>query len=113
MNTGWIACDLDGTLAYYTKWEGATAIGAPIPKMVERVRKWLAQGKDVRILTARAHPDNPAAVDAIPAIKAWCIEHIGQELPITCSKDFLMVELWDDRCVQLVPNTGERVDGKD
>lgn len=26
--------------------------------------------------------------------------------------DFAMVELWDDRCVQVIPNTGKRADGK-
>ena len=28
-------------------------------------------------------------------------------------KDYGMVELWDDRAVQVKPNTGERVDGKE
>jgi hypothetical protein len=35
------------------------------------------------------------------------------KIPITCCKDRGMIELWDDRAVQVIENTGERVDGKD
>ena len=40
----------------------------------------------------------------------WCQAHLGRVLPVTCVKDFGMVELWDDRAVQVVPNDGRRVD---
>ena len=50
---GWIAVDLDGTLAEYHGWVNTFNIGAPIPVMAERVRSWIADGKDVRIFTAR------------------------------------------------------------
>jgi hypothetical protein len=40
------------------------------------------------------------------AIVAWCKEHLGVELPVTCTKDYQMVELWDDRCVQVLFNSG-------
>lgn len=53
-NKGWIGVDLDGTLAHYDGWKGPEHIGAPIPAMVERVKAWLAEGKEVRISTARA-----------------------------------------------------------
>ena len=33
----------------------------------------------------------------------------GQVLPVTNVKDLAMAELWDDRCIQVVANTGERV----
>jgi hypothetical protein len=122
---GWIGVDLDGTLAQYGGWKGANNIGAPIPAMVERVKKWLADGKTVKIFTARVWcPPEPDAwvfesngkceyLDrkneadmARDAIQAWLREHIGQELEITCVKDYGMVELWDDRAVQVVINTG-------
>ena len=112
---GWIAVDLDGTLAEYNGWRGATHIGAPIPKMVDRVKQWLAEGKDVRIFTARVYaPTGPAydpkrereAIDAGVAIAQWCIEHIGKELPVTCTKDYGMIVLYDDRCRQVEQNTG-------
>lgn len=33
---GWIAVDLDGTLAEYDGWKGSAHIGNPVPKMVEK-----------------------------------------------------------------------------
>jgi hypothetical protein len=107
---GWIAVDLDGTLAHYDGWKGAEHIGEPVPKMAERVRKWLREGKDVRIFTARcsgADRDYNVAI-----IRDWCIKHFTVDLPVTSEKDFGMVEFWDDRAVQIIPNTGERADGR-
>lgn len=103
---GWIGVDLDGTLAHYEGWKGIEHIGAPVPAMLKRVIGWLVQGQEVRIFTARA-----ATPEAIPHIKEWCKEHFGFELPITNIKDFQMIELWDDRCVQVIPNTGNPVGG--
>lgn len=115
-HTGWIGVDLDGTLAEYTTWKGSAHIGAPVPAMLARVKAWLAEGKDVRILTARA---SPGAIEAnnetlglvVGRINSWCQTHLGRTLPVTCEKDFRMAELWDDRCVQVIPNTGQRADG--
>lgn len=108
----WIACDLDRTLAFYDTsiWskynddQKMVHIGEPIPKMLKRVKKWLAKGIPVRIFTARA--DKP---EAVKAIKKWCKEHVGQELPVTNVKDRLCKEIWDDRAVGVIPNTGKRV----
>jgi hypothetical protein len=41
------------------------------------------------------------------------IDHPLVHLPVTNCKDLNMVELWDDRAVQVVPNTGQRADGQD
>lgn len=122
MSAGWIGVDLDGTLAYYDKFKGPTMIGDPIKPMVARVQAWVAQGYDVRIFTARVWPvgmlvqDQPInaarlaeARQAEEAIKTWCLIHLGFVLPITCTKDYGMIELWDDRCVQVRANTGEPV----
>lgn len=111
---GWIGVDLDGTLAEYHGWKGAEHVGEPIPVMVERVKAWLAAGQEVRIFTARISHDCKQrrmleAAIAQQAIMKWCQEHIGQALPVTCMKDFRMIELWDDRAIQVVKNTGERV----
>ena len=103
---GWIAVDLDGTLAHYDGWKGAAHIGEPVPLMLERVKKWLAEGKDVRIFTARVSLGDPERDAAIIAIRLWCLIHLDQELIATAEKDFGMIELWDDRCVQVEPNTG-------
>ncbi len=123
---GWIGVDLDGTLAEYSGWKGAGEIGAPVRAMVERVKAWRAQGREVRIFTARIwpytgvlRPDNAMPVqegerwqqafEAACAIATWCREHLGEVLPVTCVKDYGMVELYDDRAVQVRPNTGELV----
>lgn len=115
---GWIGVDLDGTLAHYEGWQGATHVGEPIEPMLLRVQHWLSQGKDVRIFTARvANPADSTMVaqDVLAsrfAIEAWCLHHLGKVLPITCCKDFGMVELWDDRCVQVETNTGMVITGE-
>jgi len=110
---GWIAVDLDGTLAEFHKYDPKDhSIGKPVPKMLERVKKWLDEGRDVRLMTARAAADEDRDVH-LRLIKEWMLEHLGRTIPITCSKDQHMIELWDDRAVQVVPNTGERADGKE
>jgi hypothetical protein len=103
---GWIGVDLDGTLAEYKGWRGPDHVGRPIRAMRLRVVRWLAEGKDVRIFTARNE-------ESYPAIRRWCRRHLAQELPITNVKDFAMIELWDDRAVQVIPNTGRRADGEE
>ncbi len=105
---GWIGVDLDGTLAEYHGF-GDGSIGKPIPKMVKRVKQWLKDGRDVRIFTARVAVPHAALVER-RKIQAWCQKHLGQELEITNKKDYGMVELWDDRAVQVRINTGEPVD---
>lgn len=115
---GWIGVDFDGTLAFYDGWTGWNQFGEPIPRMVERVKAWLAEGIEVRIVTARVkHHDNDTEfcrltgekftnVQMKHAISTWCLQHVGQRLRVTCVKDMGMVELWDDRAVQVVANTG-------
>jgi hypothetical protein len=115
-NHGWIGVDLDGTLAVYDGWRGADHIGEPVPAMLARVKAWLAEGRDVRIFTARVWkpseliPEFQArareADAARDAIVRWCQQHVGRPLAVTCMKDYSMIELWDDRAVQVIPNTG-------
>ncbi len=127
-NRGWVGVDLDGTLAHYEHWRGIEHIGDPVPVMLKRVLRWLEEGKDVRIFTARVFPetvleDATFAADFTPEtwngcgemgdrilaglyIREWCKKHIGRVLPITCRKDMQMVELWDDRAVGVVTNRG-------
>jgi hypothetical protein len=107
---GYIGVDFDGTLATYEKYEGPNVLGEPIEKMVNRVKRWLSDGKNVKIFTARVAPDHPLAeqVQAEEAIKEWCKKHIGQELSVTCIKYSSMYEFWDDKAVGVEKNTGER-----
>lgn len=122
---GWIGVDLDGTLAHYNGWVDETHIGEPVPVMAARLRAWLAEGKDVRIFTARADGGAVAVsmgnaageafrdVSRIAGIiQDWTEKHFGVRLPVTNRKDYGMIELWDDRAVQIIPNTGQRADGR-
>lgn len=110
MDRPWIGVDLDGTLAHYDEWRGIEHIGPPIEEMRLRVKQWLDEGQEVRILTARVGPqrqDLPHPIAEITQhIEAWCLTHLGQVLRVTSQKDYCMVAFWDDRCVQVVPNTG-------
>lgn len=111
----WIGVDLDGTVAEHKGWVDELHIGDPIPDMVARIRDWLSRGWTVKIFTARVCT-NPG-LRKLPletvraAIEDWTEKHIGTRLEVTCEKDYALVELWDDRAVQVVPNTGARADG--
>lgn len=114
----WIGVDLDGTLAHYDKWMGWNVFGEPIPAMVERVRAWLRDGREVRIMTARVGVDPSAKHVCLVtgdvftnemmarAVQDWTERHLGERLTVTCVKDLHMIELWDDRAVQVIANTG-------
>ena len=112
-DVGWIGVDLDGTLAEYHGWRDGGEIGAPIPLMVDRVKSWRAEGIAVSIFTARVGRGRPVeeVVRQRVLIGEWCLAHVGEVLPVTCEKDYSMIELWDDRAVQVVANTGARADG--
>lgn len=109
--SGWIGVDLDGTLAHYDGWKGIEHIGDPIPKMLERVKRWVEAGMNVKILTARCCRMSERD-EQVDMIHDWLITHGLPRLEVTNIKDFGMIELWDDRAVQVVPNTGDRADGK-
>lgn len=109
---GWVGVDLDGTIAQYNGWVSPEHIGAPVPLMVARVKQWLADGVDVRIFTARVARQEREGIDVEAVrrmIEAWCVKHIGRVLPVTATKDFGMVALYDDRCIQVEPNTGRLI----
>jgi hypothetical protein len=111
---GWIGVDLDGTLARddipFVHYE----VGPPVDPMLARVKAWCEAGYEVRILTARVSVPGGLTGKAAStyrskqraSIKLWLREHLGYELPITNIKDQEMLELWDDRAIQVVKNTG-------
>lgn len=120
----WIGVDLDGTLALSLhSLDGdlppgspvpLAEVGQPVPEMVERVRRWLAEGRVVKVFTARVaddasgeYPPGGRRAVAEPAVRAWCLRHLGVELEVVATKDRFMEELWDDRAVGVVRNTGE------
>jgi hypothetical protein len=110
---GWIAVDFDGTLAHYDGYKGPGFTGDPVPAMIDRVKQWLEAGQEVRIFTARLTPKEGAkgVVDDVAtaraAIEAWSMEHFGVALVVTNVKDHDMIEIWDDKAVQVERNTGK------
>lgn len=124
----WLGVDFDGTLAEYHGWQGHLHMGKPIEPMVDNVKQVLAMGVEVRIFTARCYPivevvtpemslldladkygqdvTGSKAVESVRAIRAWTNEVFGKVLPVTCVKDYGMSELWDDRAIHVIPNTG-------
>jgi len=116
----WIGVDLDGTLAYYYEWGRWDAIGDPIPEMVARIRTWLEENRLVKIFTARVGLDNGTCLvtnrpftnlEVATVIQDWCEKNVqkGWRPEVTAKKDYMMVELWDDRAIQVIPNTGQTV----
>jgi hypothetical protein len=106
VDKGWIGVDLDGTLALYHGWRADGGVGAILPPMKYRVQRWLAQGREVRIFTARA-----SQPEQVKIVQDWLEANGLPRLPVTNVKDLAMIELWDDRAVQVEINTGMPVRG--
>lgn len=104
-NSPHVLVDLDGTMAHYDKFKGPTVIGAPVPAMISKVKKMLAEGEDVRVFTARVAKDPDGKVTR--AIEAWLQKNLGQTLPITNVKDQHAKAIYDDRAVAVEKNTGK------
>lgn len=114
---GWIGFDLDGTLAKAPDG-GLHSIGDPIQPMVDLCKGFLADGWEIRIVTARASPpfldpngDRVTGSVMIKEVQDWTEKHLGARLPVTCSKDYRMIRLYDDRAIQVEFNTGKIVGG--
>ncbi|WP_186369352.1 hypothetical protein [Yersinia bercovieri] len=97
---GWIGVDLDGTLAEY-KTEQKGKIGRPILGMTKRVKKWHQSGKDVRIFTARAETEAGRK-----DVSSWLKSNGLPPFQVTNIKDSKMVELWDDKAIRVIKNSG-------
>ena len=115
---GWIGFDLDGTLAHYDEWRGISHIGEPIKPMMDLLRSHLEEdGDDCRIFTARVfrmlYPqgteERMEGERVVSYIQDWLESHGLPRLPVTCVKDFGMIKLYDDRCVQVEKNTGRLI----
>jgi hypothetical protein len=129
---GWYGFDLDGTLAKYDGWKGIDHIGEPVGPMVKLIRQMHDEGKVVKIMTARVAPKEKPEVKPNPYlenhwviespddmpwalknewsplefIQDWCYKILGFVPEIVYQKDHLMLELYDDRVKQVVPNEG-------
>lgn len=101
----WVGFDLDGTLAEHGKYQGPDHIGTMIQKMKDILIEWLKQGYRVKIMTARmGHAE--LRDEARTIIQDWLEANGLPRLEVTCKKDYKMIRLYDDRAVQVIPNTG-------
>ena len=109
----WIGFDLDGTLAKRVPPPfDPKAIGEPIRPMVDLVKKYLSEGKDVKIFTARVSTNGTwtsirHSMTARKYIKIWCKKNFGTKLDIVCVKDFMMRGDYDDMAIQVETDTGK------
>jgi hypothetical protein len=106
---GVLLVDLDKTLAKSHGFEGPEKIGPPAPEMVQHIKRELANGREVRIFTARVANDNSG--EARRAIQRWTRQHLGQELKITNRKTQDVGEILDDKARHVEPNKGV-IDGE-
>ncbi len=100
----WIGMDLDGTLARYESARGLDYIGPPVPAMADLVHKMIKNRVRVKIFTARA-----CDPEQIPIIQKWLADNGFPDLEITNVKDYQMIRLYDDRCVQVERNLGRLI----
>lgn len=94
-----VAVDLDGVLAQYdTKERGLGVIGAPVPGMVELVKRLVGAGATVVVFTARA--GNSMGVDSV---ERWLARHGFPALEVTNLKSHRFSVYLDDQTVRFDP----------
>jgi hypothetical protein len=104
-----IAVDWDGVLVEYAGYKGPCIYGAPVPLMVQRVKKWIDAGHEVIIHTSRVSIEHDVEVvlresDAITKTLKQVMNL--PSLTITANKFTRISEFWDDRAVRIMRNTG-------
>ncbi len=96
----WIAVGLEGTLS---RAEGHPefVLGEPIQPMISRVHSWLRAGVEVRVLTELAD-DFMGGIQ----VRYWLDSHGLGDVGITSTLDKDMQQLWDNRAIRTLRNTG-------
>ena len=102
----WTGFDFDGTLAKKVPGKHKSdELGEPVKPMIARLRRCLKSGKRVKIFTARADDEK-----SVTAIIKWLRKHDLPALEVTNLKDKEMVKCYDDRFIQVKPDTGKVVE---
>ena len=104
LDSAWIGVGLDGTLSIAPEHFRVDHINPPVPEMLKRVKDWIAHGYTVKVVTARASIEGGAEV-----VKKWLVKNGLPDVEVTNAKDFHMLEMWDDRGVQVLMNSGTPV----
>lgn len=106
------AIDFDGSLAHYDHFRGVDHLGDAVPEAVHKVQEARKRGEQVWIHTARISPSDDSFEQGIDATQGfvllaqWCLQNIGELLPITNIKNRRWKFMMDDRGRELIPNTG-------
>lgn len=103
---GWVGVDADKTLFVYEDWKEVTHYGPPVPLMVNRILYHLNQGEEVRPFTARVSDPEWEPRGRV-AWERLSQQLFGVSLAATNVKDYEMTLLYDDKAIQIIPNTGE------
>lgn len=104
--------DLDGTLSQWPT-PGMNSvldgIGPPIPRMVARVIDLLDDGWWVKIFTARVGTGGSEEELQRAMITDWLLKVFGERhhFDITNAKDHHCIQIYDDRAVTIIANTGK------
>lgn len=114
VSSRWYGFDIDGTIADNSAHTcGMGKIGKPVKPMCDLMKSLHAEGKRVKIFTARLSDvgGDAASQNAVKEhIWQWCDQHLGFRPEITDRKDYKMECLYDDRARQVVRNTGECIE---
>lgn len=98
----WIGIDLDGTLAMAADgWPEPDQIGEPIPTIMDALKNTMAQGRKIKIFTARAGWE-----ESMPHVEAWLKKHGLGGLEVTNVKDMYCDLIIDDKAVGVIRNHG-------
>lgn len=100
----WVGVDFDGTWSSTDNpghFVPPYPLGEATPLMTLRVRIMRKAGLRVKLFTARA-----ASPEAVSKLQIWMEKAIGEVLEVTDRKDYQMIRFFDDRALQVVPNTG-------
>lgn len=108
--------DFNGTLAHHEKGakvidgDGEPILGAPIKRMVERVKRLIASGMEVRIQCGTVGEGGKNGEKMSAAIREWCKKHLDQECAVTGTITPKCLGVWNDKARGVIRNTGRFVD---
>ena len=101
LRKAWVGFDFDGTLVDHQ----FPNIGDNIQPNVDFLKRLIKSGVECRIITARATEKQSLETKRyhIELLSEWCNKNLGHGLEITCSKDYDMLWMVDDRAYNSGP----------
>ena len=106
----WWGFDVDKTAFVDEGGTRGGVIGEPIMPIIRRIKHFLRTGRKVNIVTARVHPSEPDREEQVLTVSRALDAVLGPEMAskigIRSDKDRHMIDLYDDRAMQVIPNKG-------